>query len=391
MKVMPVFGTRPEAIKMAPIIQEIARRSSQIEQVICVTAQHREMLDQVLDLFSITPEYDLGVMSHNQTPAQVAAAVLRGLEPLIEREKPDWILVQGDTTTVAAAALAAFYKGVKVGHVEAGLRTYDKWHPFPEEINRRVAGVLADLHFAPTQSAQGNLLREGIAPEAIVVTGNSVIDALEWVGSRLDADPSLVETAGPAAGVLERLGERRLIVATLHRRENIGEPAARICSALRRVAMENADVVVAVPVHPNPNIRGPISAALAGLTNVILLPPLDYLPLVALLRRAYLVLTDSGGIQEEAPSLGVPVLVSRQTTERPEAVTAGTVKLVGSDADLIHFEMTQLLNDPTAYQMMARAVNPYGDGRAAQRIVGSLLGEPIDALLHGNRLATVSA
>lgn len=369
MRVLSVFGTRPEAIKMAPVIRELERRSqSGVESLVCVTGQHREMLDQVLELFGITPDYDLAVMEENQTLAGVAAAVLARLEPVLRQVKPDWVLVQGDTTTVAAASLAAFYARARVGHVEAGLRTFDKWQPFPEEINRRVAGVVADLHFAPTERSRQNLLREGIPAERILVTGNPVIDALHWVAS-LPSDEKL------PSGDLSTLAppHARVILVTAHRRENLGRPLENICLALRELAARYGDALrIIYPVHLNPNVWGPVHQLLGEVPNIILLPPLDYLPLVHIMRRAHLVLTDSGGIQEEAPGLGKPVLVLRDVTERPEAVEAGTVRLVGTEQSRIVAETERLLEDPVEYQRMARAVNPYGDGHAAERIVDAL-------------------
>ncbi|WP_322799226.1 non-hydrolyzing UDP-N-acetylglucosamine 2-epimerase [Thermoflexus sp.] len=393
MKVLCVFGTRPEAIKMAPVVQELRRRP-EVECRVCVTAQHRQMLDQVLHLFNIVPDYDLNVMGENQSPTQVAAAVLARLEPVLRGERPDWVLVQGDTTTVAAASLAAFYARVKVGHVEAGLRTRDKWQPFPEEINRRLAGVIADLHFAPTERARQNLLQEGVADKCIVVTGNPVIDALHWVAA-LPPTPKVYELL-QRFGIGGRVEEQKngeadknsplrirspapwLILVTAHRRENFGAPLENICGALRDIAARyDGQVHIVYPVHLNPNVWGPVHRLLDGVPNITLTPPLDYLPMVHLMKHSYLVLTDSGGIQEEAPGLGKPVLVLREVTERPEAVEAGTVRVVGTDRERIVAEVVRLLEDPLAYQQMAQAVNPYGDGRAAQRIVSALLGEPV--------------
>ena len=372
MKVLAVVGTRPEGIKLAPVIHELRRRPG-VRCVVCATAQHREMLDRVLEIFGLSADHDLGVMTENQTPARVAAAVLRGLEPVLEAERPDWVLVQGDTTTVAAAALAAYYAGVRIGHVEAGLRTGDKWRPFPEEINRRVAGAIADLHFAPTASARANLLREGVPAEAVVVTGNPVIDALRWVAA---------QPPPPAAReLLDRTGAldgRRLVLVTAHRRESFGAGIAAICRALRELAEAFPDLTILYPVHPNPNVRRPVHRLLGGVRNVVLTGPLDYATLVHVLAGASLVLTDSGGIQEEAPGLGKPVLVLREVTERPEAVQAGAARLVGTDPDRIVSEAARLLTDPAEYGRMARAVNPYGDGRAARRIVSALLGEPVE-------------
>jgi UDP-N-acetylglucosamine 2-epimerase (non-hydrolysing) len=323
-RVLSVFGTRPEAIKMAPVVRELQRYPDRIESLVCVTAQHREMLDQVLALFAIAPDYDLEVMEDSQTPTQVASAVLARLEPILQREQPDWVLVQGDTATVAAASLAAFYAGVKVGHVEAGLRTHDKRQPFPEEINRRVAGVIADLHFAPTQRARQNLLHEGVPAEHIVVTGNPVIDALHWAAAQpLDAGILDLDRATCQYDGLKQ------ILVTAHRRENLGRPLENICLALRDLASHyDGRVHITYPVHLNPNVWVPVHRLLGDVLNITLTPPLDYLPLVHLMKRAHLILTDSGGIQEEAPGLGVPVLVLREVTERPEAVEAGAVRVV---------------------------------------------------------------
>ena len=379
MKVLTVFGTRPEAIKLAPVIRELQKRShvdtlsvQRVAVKVCVTAQHRQMLDQVLRLFEITPDYDLNVMEDNQSPTQVASAVLARLEPILQEEQPDWMLVQGDTTTVTAASLAAFYAQVKVGHVEAGLRTHDKWQPFPEEINRRVAGAIADLHFAPTEGARQNLLCEGVPNDHIVVTGNPVIDALHWVA----AQPFDVATLRIERSIFER-SNGKLILVTAHRRENFGKPLQNICRALQEIAVAYPAVQIVYPVHLNPNVWEPVHQYLDGIVNIALLPPLDYLPLVHLLKGSYLVLTDSGGLQEEAPSLGVPVLVLRDVTERPEAVEAGTVRVVGTDPQCIVGEVCRLLDDTAAYQAMAQAMNPYGDGQASQRIIAGLLGEPV--------------
>jgi len=385
MRVLVVFGTRPEAIKLAPVIRELREsvqaRSRDLAVKVCVTAQHREMLDQVLRLFEIVPDFDLNVMEENQTPTQVASCVLARLEPILLNERPDWVLVQGDTTTAAAASLAAFYARAKVGHVEAGLRTGDKWQPFPEEINRRIAGSIADLHFAPTQGCRHNLLREGVSDERILVTGNTVIDALQWVAS-LPPTPEV-------EGLLQQLGitapdetsplplrasSPRLIFVTAHRRENFGAPLEDICLALRDIAARyDGQLHVLYAVHRNPNVWTPVHRVLGNLGNVTLTPPLDYLSTVHLLKHAYLVLTDSGGLQEEAPSLGKPVLVLREVTERPEGVAAGTARVVGAKRESIVREATCLLEDKHAYAVMAKAVNPYGDGKASQRIVQALL------------------
>ena len=375
---LSVFGTRPEAIKLAPVIRALEARPDRVASRVCVTAQHRTMLDEVLKLFGVVPDYDLNVMQESQTPAQVAARVLARLEPVLAQEKPDWVLVQGDTTSVMAATIAAFYSRVKVGHVEAGLRTRNKLYPFPEEINRRIAGAVADLHFAPTARARCNLLREGVAEDTIFVTGNPVIDALKWVAGRPLQQGASGSALSELASVADSSDKERLILVTAHRRENFGEPLANICRALREIVETYRDVYVVYPVHPNPNVTGPVYQQLGAIPRVTLLPPLDYLLMVHLMKRCYLVLTDSGGIQEEAPSLGVPVLVLRDVTERLEAVEAGTVRVVGTGADQIVSETCRLLDDRQAYVVMARAVNPYGDGRAADRIAAVLLGEPAD-------------
>jgi UDP-N-acetylglucosamine 2-epimerase (non-hydrolysing) len=365
MKVLSVFGTRPEAIKMAPVVKELERHNRHIESRVCVTAQHRDMLDQVLNLFHIGPDYDLDVMQPGQSPAQVAARVMGALEPILRAERPDWVLVQGDTTTAAAAGLAAFYGGFKVGHVEAGLRTFDGRNPFPEETNRRLAAVVADLHFAPTKTALENLLFEGVPFERTILTGNTVIDALQEVAS-FDYDFS----TGPLSGVR---WDRRLVLVTSHRRENFGAPLESICRAVLDVAGAAPDTEFLFTVHPNPKVQSTVRRMLGDTPNVSLLPPLDYLPLVQLLKRCHFVMTDSGGLQEEAPSLGKPVLVLRDTTERPEAVEAGTARLVGTDRETVRAAALELLNDDHSYRRMAHAVNPYGDGRAAPRTVEALL------------------
>jgi len=374
LKVLTVFGTRPEAVKLGPVIRELARHPDRIASRVCVSAQHRDMLDQVLQIFGIQPAYDLNVMQHSQTPTQVAAAVLSGLEPILLHERPDWVLVQGDTTTVAAAALAAFYSRSRVGHVEAGLRTRDRWQPFPEEINRRVAGVIADRHFAPTTRSRDNLLREDVPPDAILVTGNTGIDALQWITAQPE-DPEV-------AKLLRESPEARVILVTAHRRENFGEPLRNICLALRDVAERHAGSVrIVYPVHRNPNVWGPVHELLGDVPNITLRPPLDYLPNLHLMKRAYLVITDSGGIQEEAPGLGVPALVLRDVTERPEGVATGALRLVGTDRARIVAETSRLLDDPAEYDRMARAENPFGDGHASERIVASLLEQPPAAAL----------
>jgi UDP-N-acetylglucosamine 2-epimerase (non-hydrolysing) len=365
-RVLTVFGTRPEAIKLAPLINELGRRPGIVSKV-CVTAQHREMLDQVLELFGIAPDHDLNLMRKNQTLPHLAASVFRKLAPILQSERPDWVVVQGDTTTVAITALGAFYQGVKVAHVEAGLRSHDKWRPFPEEVNRRVTGVIADIHFAPTEQARQNLLHEGVQESCIQVTGNTIIDALQ----RIQHLPWDSATLGKQSRLLESSGAK-LILVTVHRRENFGEPMVQICSALRTLAEHYPDIRILYPVHRNPNVWGPVHRLLGSVGNITLVPPLDYLTLVHLMMRSYIVITDSGGIQEEAPALGVPALVLREVTERPEGVASGNVKLVGSDPQRIFSETARLLNDPSEHLRMAKAVNPYGDGRAAGRIADAL-------------------
>jgi len=363
LKVLSVFGTRPEAIKMAPVIQLMAARADQFQSKVCVTAQHRSMLDQTLRLFEIVPDYDLDVMSPDQSPTQVAAAVLRKLERIIKSEKPDWVLIQGDTTTTAAAALAAFYAHVKIGHVEAGLRTEDKTQPFPEEINRRIVSLLADLHFAATEGAQQNLLREGIAPDGILVTGNPVIDALQ----------SMLRRPPPAEIAALTNSGKKLILVTAHRRENFGRPLENICAALIEIAGRYPKAVqIIYPVHQNPNVQEPVRRLLAGVPNITLMEPLDYLSLIHLADAAYMIVTDSGGLQEEGPSLGKPVLVMRNVTERPEAVEAGAARVIGVETGKIVAEIARLLDDDRAYQSMSRQKNLYGDGQASERILRGL-------------------
>jgi UDP-N-acetylglucosamine 2-epimerase (non-hydrolysing) len=365
MKVLSVFGTRPEAVKMAPIVR-LLQQTPGIESRVCVTAQHRQMLDQVLELFQIKPEYDLNLMRDNQSLAAISASIFTHLDPVLAEFQPDWVFVVGDTTTVVTTSQLAYYRRIKIGHVEAGLRTHNKWHPFPEEINRRIATVIADLHFAPTSWSQGNLLREGVDEKAIVVTGNPVIDALNFVTKQ--EEPSAITALVNSLG----LGLKRLILITAHRRENFGQPIENICSAIKEL-VSRQDVEVVYPVHLNPKVQEPVNRILKGIPHVTLLPPLDYLPMAHLMKHSDLILTDSGGLQEEAPSLGVPVLVLRETTERPEGVEAGTLKLVGTETSHIVRAATRLLDDPVAYAEMARAVNPYGDGHAAERIIEALL------------------
>jgi UDP-N-acetylglucosamine 2-epimerase (non-hydrolysing) len=350
---------------MAPVVQRLAQTPG-IESLVCVTAQHREMLDQVLNLFDITPDVDLDLMQPDQSLAQITAAIFTHLDPVLKDLKPDWILAQGDTTTVMATALLAYYNRIKFGHVEAGLRTGDKFQPFPEEINRRVAGVAADLHFTPTEWSKQNLLKENIPAAQIRVTGNPVIDALRQVADK----PMPVEIAR----LLESFGNARLILVTAHRRENFGQPLENICAALKTLAETYGDQIrIVYPVHLNPNVQNTVYPRLGKVSNITLLAPLDYLPMVHMEKHASLVLTDSGGLQEEAPGLGVPVLVMRAATERPEGIAAGTVKLVGTDSARIVAAARELLDDPLAYEKMARSVNPYGDGHAAERIVQALL------------------
>lgn len=371
MRVLTVFGTRPEAIKMAPVVLALARTPG-IEARVCVTAQHRGMLDQALSLFGIRPDYDLDVMQANQTLNHITTAVLNGMDGILADFAPDRVLVHGDTTTTFAASLAAFYRKVPVGHVEAGLRTGDVYAPWPEEMNRRLADAIADLYFAPTESAARNLKTEGRPAGRILVTGNTVIDALLHVVGLLHGDADLSRRI---AAQFPFLGHgRRLVLVTGHRRENFGAGFDRICTALARLA-ERPDVQIVYPVHLNPNVREPVNRILGGHPNVRLLEPLDYLPFVHLMDRAHLIVTDSGGIQEEAPALGKPVLVMRDVTERPEAVEAGTVRLVGTDGAAIVREATRLLDDEDAYRTMSRAHNPYGDGHAAERIVKEILRE----------------
>lgn len=369
MRILSVFGTRPEAIKMAPVIKAL-RRAKGVEPGVCVTAQHREMLDQVLEVFDIKPDFDLNVMAPDQDLVDVTSAVLAGAVGVIRRFRPDRILVHGDTTTSFAAALAGFYQKVPVGHVEAGLRTGAIYAPFPEEMNRRLTDCIADLLFAPTETARQNLLREGAADGRIVVTGNTVIDALLDAVDMIKKDSAACrrfEQSFPFA-----TGKRRLILVTGHRRENFGPGFERICRALKRLS-ERGDIEIVYPVHLNPNVQEPVRRILNGHPRVHLIEPLAYLPFVYLMDRCHLVITDSGGIQEEAPSLGKPVLVMRDVTERPEAVAAGTVRLVGTDTGAIVAEAERLLDDPAAYAAMSRAHNPYGDGRASARIVKELL------------------
>ena len=366
LRLMTVFGTRPEAIKMCPLVLEMHKYPEYIEPIVAVTAQHREMLDQVLELFNIKPDYDLNIMASGQTLYDITTRALNGLKEVIEDAKPDMVLVHGDTTTTFAGALAAFYAQVPVGHVEAGLRTGNKYSPYPEEMNRKLTGSIADMHFAPTFTSKENLLKENVNPEAIMVTGNTVIDALQTTVKAnyefADAEFNKIFARG-----------NRLILMTTHRRENLGEPMRNVYKALRMVLETHADVEAIFPVHKNPKVREIVQEELGGLERVHLIEPMDYEPFANLMGKVDIVLTDSGGIQEEAPALGKPVLVLRDTTERPEAVDAGTVKLVGTGYEDVLRETNLLLDDPAHYQKMAEAANPYGDGKACERIIRAIL------------------
>lgn len=369
LKVLSIFGTRPEAVKMAPVVHALKAHPG-IESLVCVTAQHRQMLDQILNLFGIQPDFDLNLMKPNQSLADLTAGIFTGLDPILKQVKPDWILVQGDTTTVMVAALLGYYNRIKVGHVEAGLRTFDKWQPFPEEINRRVAGVVADLNFAPTAWSEQNLLKEGVPAWRIAVTGNTVIDALYAIQQR----PAPPEVDWILDSLQVAPGGKRLILVTAHRRENFGQPLVDICLALKQLAERYMDDTVFVyPVHLNPNVQEPVYRLLGKVPNIKLLDPLDYLPMVHLMKNARLVLTDSGGIQEEATALGKPTLVLRNVTERPEGVEAGVLKLVGTDVVEIVTQFSKLLDSKDDYDRMAKAKNPFGDGKAAEKIVKALL------------------
>lgn len=368
-KILIVFGTRPEAIKMAPVVQALFAEPA-FDVRVCVTAQHRQMLDQVLDLFDIKPDFDLNLMQPGQDLSDITTKVLLGMRDVYAQWKPDITLVHGDTTTTLGTSLASYYAKVRVGHVEAGLRTFNKYSPWPEEVNRKVTGVLTDFHFAPTPRSRENLLAEGIDPESIHVTGNTVIDALLAVVDKLSSDQTLQVKFDKQFEFLDK--SKRLIIVTGHRRENFGQGFDNICHALSQLG-DRGDCQIVYPVHLNPNVQEPVKRILSNRSNVVLIEPLDYLPFVYLMNKSDLILTDSGGIQEEAPSLGKPVLVMRDTTERPEAVDAGTVKLVGTDKAAIVNAASHLLDDPISYESMSRAHNPYGDGHAAQRIRQVLL------------------
>ena len=366
LKLMTVFGTRPEAIKMCPLVLEMGKYPDYIEPIVAVTAQHREMLDQVLELFNIKPDYDLNIMASGQTLYDITTRALTGLKEVIEEAKPDMVLVHGDTTTTFAGALAAFYAQVPVGHVEAGLRTGNKYSPYPEEMNRKLTGSIADMHFAPTSTSKANLLKENVNPETILVTGNTVIDALQ---TTVKAD---YEFADAEFNKIFARGNR-LILMTTHRRENLGEPMRNVYKALRKVLETHADVEAIFPVHKNPKVREIVQEELGGLDRVHLIEPMDYEPFANLMGKVDIVLTDSGGIQEEAPALGKPVLVLRDTTERPEAVDAGTVKLIGTAYEDVLRETNLLLDNSAHYKKMAEAANPYGDGKACERIIRAVL------------------
>lgn len=369
MKILSIFGTRPEAIKMAPLALAL-NDDSRFEAKVCVTGQHREMLDQVLALFDIKPDFDLNIMKPGQDLTDITAAILQGMKCIFQQFKPDMVLVHGDTATTFATTLAAYYQQIPVGHVEAGLRTGNLYSPWPEEANRKLTGALAQLHFAPTQNSGDNLRNEGVSEDNIFITGNTVIDALLNIVDRLASDEALYQTASEPTQFLDPA--RKLILVTGHRRESFGDGFERICQALKTIAEQNPDIDIVYPVHLNPNVQEPVNRLLSEIKNIYLIKPLDYLPFVHLMSRAYIILTDSGGIQEEAPSLGKPVLVMRDTTERPEAVSAGTVRLVGTDSTIIINEINRLLMDEGAYKEMSIAHNPYGDGKACARIIETL-------------------
>lgn len=369
-KVLLVFGTRPEAIKMAPLALQLKQQEASFETKVCVTGQHRQMLDQVLELFNLTPNFDLNLMKPGQTLSDITSGVLKGLEQVFSEWMPDVVLVHGDTATTFAASLAAYYHKISVGHVEAGLRTGDIYSPWPEEANRKLTGALTTYHFAPTQSSYNNLIKENIDPKNITITGNTVIDALLTVKEKVETDRAVIAQFEQQFNFLD--STKKLILVTGHRRENFGQGFLNICTALANLAKQYPDVQIVYPVHLNPNVQKPVNELLSDISNIHLIAPQDYLPFVYLMNRSYLILTDSGGIQEEAPSLGKPVLVMRDTTERPEAVEAGTVKLVGTDAALIQQSVVELLENTDLYQTMAAAHNPYGDGTASQQIIRAL-------------------
>jgi UDP-N-acetylglucosamine 2-epimerase (non-hydrolysing) len=369
-RVLLVFGTRPEAIKMAPLALKLQQNIEDFEIKVCVTGQHRQMLDQVLELFNLKPDFDLNLMKPGQTLSDVTSGVLKGLEQVFEQWKPDIILVHGDTATTFAASLAGYYHKIKIGHVEAGLRTGDLYSPWPEEANRQLTGVLANYHFAPTNSSYQNLIKENVNPETIIVTGNTVIDALLQVKNKVEQDEDLIQKFEQEFKFLDK--SKKLVLVTGHRRENFGQGFLNICTALANLAKKYSDIQIVYPVHLNPNVQKPVNELLSGIDNIFLIQPQDYLPFVYLMNRSYLILTDSGGIQEEAPSLGKPVLVMRDTTERPEAVEAGTVRLVGTDVSTIEKSVSELLENTSLYNAMAAAHNPYGDGTSCQQIIDFL-------------------
>lgn len=365
-RVLSIFGTRPEAIKMAPLVNAL-ESDSFFESKVCVTAQHREMLDQVLELFKIIPDYDLDIMKPGQTLNNITASIIVGLKPILEDYEPDIVLVHGDTATTFAASLAAFYQKIEIGHIEAGLRTGNIYSPWPEEANRKLTCTITNYHFAPTELSMDNLIKEGIPKSDITVTGNTVIDALLLIKHKLENDHQLLDSLNNSFDYLDP--NKKLILVTGHRRESFGGGFERICNALRKVAINNPDVQILYPVHLNPNVQEPVNRILKSLDNLFLIEPLQYLPFCYLMNRASIILTDSGGIQEEAPSLGKPVLVMRETTERPEAVKAGTVRLVGTNTELIVNQINLLLDNPIEYEKMSKSHNPYGDGLACQRIL----------------------
>lgn len=368
-KVLSVFGTRPEAIKMAPVVQQL-KQDPRFESKVCLTGQHRQMLDQVIELFDIQPEYDLNIMKAGQDLTDVTSSILLGLRGVLQEFKPDYVLVHGDTATTLSTTLAAYFQQVKVGHVEAGLRTNNIYSPWPEEGNRKVTGCLANLHFAPTSTSQNNLLKENVPADTIVVTGNTVIDALFMVRDKLNSNQTLKSSFEQQFEFLNT--QRRMVLITGHRRESFGGGFERICEAISKLADKFTDVDFVYPVHLNPNVREPVNRFLSKRSNIVLIDPQDYLPFIYLMERSHVILTDSGGIQEEAPSLGKPVLVMRDTTERPEALEAGTVKLVGTDVEKIISKVTELLTDSNAYNKMSFAHNPYGDGMASKRILDAI-------------------
>ncbi|WP_296615932.1 non-hydrolyzing UDP-N-acetylglucosamine 2-epimerase [Sphingomonas sp.] len=367
-RILVVFGTRPEAIKLFPLVHALRRTDADVR--VCVTGQHREMLDQVLEIARITPEHDLDLMLPNQSLDTLSARLLTELGKVMDADRPDRVIVQGDTATAMIGALTAYYRKIPVGHVEAGLRSGNIYHPWPEEVNRKVVGAIADLHFAPTDTSRDALLAENVPAERIHVTGNTVIDALIETRARVDSDATLASTIAPIAA---RFAGKRIVAVTTHRRENFGDGLRSVAQAVRRIA-DRPDVAVIFPVHPNPNVRGPMSEVLAGVDNVAMIDPLDYPNFVRLLSLCHFVMTDSGGVQEEAPALAKPVLVMRETTERPEGVAAGTAKLVGNDEEVIVTEASRLLDDRAAYETMARAHNPFGDGKSSERIARIILG-----------------